>query len=317
MSFISLDIGGTKIAGALFLNEGKLVHRVNETISGKKGDEVAEVISKQIESLINLAESRSKTIEGIGACVPGIYNAADGIVWAPNIAGWDSYPLLEKIGAAANHQIPIQIESDRSCYILGEVWKGNAQGCKNALFIAVGTGIGSGILVDGKVLHGAGGIAGAVGWMGLDRPFQIEYQKYGCFEYHASGDGIARMARKYVSDERKYQGLLKTQKEIAGKDVFTAYEQADPIATLVIQEAVQFWGMAAANLISTFNPEKVLFGGGIFDAAAPLLDKIKMEAQKWAQPLAFKEASVELAGLGSDAGLFGAAYLTMLNEGYA
>jgi glucokinase len=226
---------------------------------------------------------------------------------------------LEKIRDATNNQIPVQIESDRSCYILGEVWKGDAQECKDAIFIAVGTGIGAGIMVDGQVLRGQGGIAGAIGWMGLDRPFQPDYSKYGCFEYHASGDGLARIARKYIDEKPAYQGFLssKSQEGITSRDVFAAYKQDDSIANRVIQKAVEYCGMAAANLISIFNPEKIIFGGGVFDAAAPLLNQIKTEAKKWAQPLAFKEVTIELARLGSDAGLFGAAYLAMSarNEG--
>jgi glucokinase len=311
MAVIALDVGGTKIAGALFSNEKEVGHRIIDSVSEKKKSEISRIIQDQINSLIEQAESCSESVKAIGACVPGIYHPEDGTVWAPNIPGWESYPLLEKIRAATNNQIPVQIESDRSCYILGEVWKGDAQGCKDAIFIAVGTGIGAGITVDGQVLRGQGGIAGAIGWMGLDRPFQPDYSKYGCFEYHASGDGLARIARKYIDEKHAYQGLLSSnpQEKITSRDVFAAYKQDDSIANRVIQEAVEYWGMAAANLISIFNPEKIIFGGGVFDAAAPLLNQIKTEAKKWAQPLAFKKVTIELTRLGSDAGLYGAAYL--------
>ncbi len=319
MAVIALDVGGTKIAGALFSNGKEVGQRIIDFVSEKKKSEISRIIQDQINSLIEQAESHSESIKAIGACVPGIYHPEDGTVWAPNIPGWDSYPLLEKIRDATNNQIPVQIESDRSCYILGEVWKGDAQECKDAIFIAVGTGIGAGIMVDGQVLRGQGGIAGAIGWMGLDRPFQPDYSKYGCFEYHASGDGLARIARKYIDEKPSYQGFLssKSQEGITSRDVFAAYKQDDSIANRVIQKAVEYCGMAAANLISIFNPEKIIFGGGVFDAAAPLLNQIKTEAKKWAQPLAFKEVTIELARLGSDAGLFGAAYLAMSarNEG--
>ncbi len=89
----------------------------------------------------------------------------------------------------------IRIDNDRACYILGETWKGSATGCKHAIFLSVGTGIGAGILVDGKVLRGANDIAGSIGWMALTDPFLQEYVKYGCFEYHASGPGITRITK--------------------------------------------------------------------------------------------------------------------------
>ena len=99
-----------------------------------------------------------------------------GRVWAPNIPGWDDYPLKAEIKAAVSDQaVKIAIDSDRSASILGEAWQGAARDCRNAIFLAVGTGIGAGIFVDGRVLHGAHGIAGAIGWMALDRPFRPEY----------------------------------------------------------------------------------------------------------------------------------------------
>src|SRR5690606_7336356 len=114
-----------------------------------------------------------------------------GTVWAPNIPGWEDYPLKAELEAVLN-RIPVSIDSDRACYILGEYWKGAAQNCEDAIFLAVGTGIGAGILADGRILRGAGDIAGAIGWMALDHPYQEKYIPCGCFEYQASGDGVAR-----------------------------------------------------------------------------------------------------------------------------
>lgn len=312
MSLIAVDVGGTKIAGALFSRNGQIIEKSIDYVLEKKGEEIGKIICERIHSLIRIADQLD-TAEAIGVSIPGIYDATKDSVWAPNLPGWESYPLHKRIKKSLNKEIPVCIESDRSCYILGEVWMGNAKNCKDAIFLAVGTGIGAGILTDGHVLHGTGNIAGAVGWMGLNKPFLYEYSRYGCFEYHASGEGLVRMAEKYLKDENTLGSEFSdiNLDKLNTRDLFAAYENGNLIANRVICEAVEYWGMAAANLISIFNPEKILFGGGVFDAAAPLLDDIKKEAEKWAQPIAIKQVSIELAGLGHESGLYGAAYLAL------
>jgi glucokinase len=311
MAVIALDVGGTKIAGALFSNKGEPVEKMVDAVSGKKGEEVGQIILDQVRFLIKLSDACSEPVEGIGICVPGIYDSENGTVWAPNIRGWESYPLRDKIIEKTDNCPPVFIDSDRSCYILGEVWKGNARGCKNAIFLAVGTGIGAGILIEGKILHGAGNVAGAVGWLALNRPHRAGYNHCGCFEYHASGEGLARMAREKISNQPGYQGFLRTKqtKKITGKDVFSAYSKNDPVAEEVMNEAIECWGMGIADLISIFNPEKIILGGGVMKSSTQFLDQIKAEAARWAQPVSFKKVSIEITDLGSDAGIYGAAYL--------
>jgi len=313
MALIAVDVGGTKIAGGLFSVQGKLLERLVTSVADKKGDEIGAAILEQIQALSQKAGELSDEVTAIGMCVPGIYNPENGTVWAPNLKGWESYPLLEKITKNVDQKIPVQIDSDRCCYILGEIWQGNARGCKNAVFLAVGTGIGAGIVVDGRVLRGTGNSAGAVGWMALNRPYLKEYDECGCFEYHASGSGLVKVCKTYLDEETSYVGKLRDipAEEMTAKNIFSAYTQNDPLARRVIGEAVEYWGMAVANLVSIFNPEKIILGGGVFDAAAPLLDQIKAETKRWAQPIAINEVSIDLAALGNDAGLYGAAYLAL------
>ncbi len=248
----------------------------------------------------------------IGVSVPGISNKKKGTVWAPNISGWESYPLLSEIQAIAG-DIPVSVESDRSCCILGEMWQGNAKGTDNAIFLAVGTGIGAGIVVDGNVLHGAGDIVGAVGWLALDHPYRQEYVQCGCFEHNASGNGIAKIAKQFIADDRTYSGVLKNKAidELTSHDVFAAYYMKDPVAISVIDNAIVYWGMAIANLISIFNPEKILLGGGVFGPAVKFIPAIRDEALKWAQPISAKQVSIEPALLGLAAGMYGAGYLAL------
>jgi len=180
-------------------------------------------------------------------------------------------------------------------------------GCRNAVFLAVGTGIGAGVLVDGTILRGHADIASATGWMVLERSFREEYIPCGCFEYHASGEGIAKVTRDYLQKTASYNGPLR-QKDISSitaHDVFDVYTSGDLIAVKVLEEAIQYWGMAAANYVSVFNPEKIIFGGGVFGPTSQFIDRIRVEAQKWGQPISFHQVSIECSKLGGNTGLIG------------
>jgi glucokinase len=306
---IALDLGGTKLAGALFAANGQRLSKRSVTIDSRAGDAVGQLIIHQIRGLEKIAARRTLSVAAIDICVPGIVNSKSGRVWAPNIPDWENFPLRAEIRAAVSKPgVKVMVDSDRAASILGETWRGAARGCRNAIFVAVGTGIGAGILVDGRVLRGAHNIAGAIGWFALDRPFKSEYVDCGCFESHASGNGIAKEAQHLLSRRRNYRGLLRKESQLTAHDVFAAYEQRDPIAVEVLTQAVEFWGMASANLINLFNPEKIVFGGGVFGPATQFLDAIANEARRWAQPIAFQRVAFEASQLGSDAALYGAAY---------
>ncbi len=316
MAVIGLDLGGTKIAAAIFNNNGNILKKELVPLEKRKGAEVGNLIKSTLINLIEYSHQEKINIEAIGTCVPGISYSKTGKVWAPNISGWDNYPLFEDINSILpNENIKVKIDSDRACYILGENWQGSAKGCKDAIFLAVGTGIGAGILVNGEVLRGSNDIGGAIGWLALDRPFQQKYVSCGCFEYHASGEGLAKVAKEILLEEKNYLGILKLKSadEITSYDLFEAYKANDPVAIKVFNIAIEFWGMTVANLVSLFNPEKIIFGGGVFGPAIQFLDKIFAEAKKWAQPISINQVKLEPSLLGSDAGLFGAGYLAIKN----
>jgi glucokinase len=312
MALLGIDLGGTKLALAIFNEDGKILHKDVIALENRKGKEVGELITN---SFIQLRDSKIYgEINSIGISIPGIYHIKTGTVWAPNIPDWNDYPLLNKIKNVSG-DIPVTIDSDRACYILGESWQGNAKQCKDAIFLAVGTGIGAGILINGNVLRGANDIAGSIGWMALEKPFNDEYIQCGCFEHNASGEGIAKIARKFLKELKDYSGELKDKhsENITSFDVFTAYDNGDTLAIRVIQICIEFWGMAVANLVSLFNPERIIFGGGVFGPAIPLIPAIRKEAAKWAQPISIKQVSFESSALGSDAGVYGAGYLAIKN----
>jgi glucokinase len=316
MAVIALDLGGTKLAGAVFTGSGKIIEKSLVPLAGRQGHAVGKLILSEIDALLAKARAKRIKVSAIGVCVPGISHSRSGNVWAPNIPGWKDYPLRRELESALGQRVVI--DSDRACYILGETWRGVAQGCRNAIFLAVGTGIGAGILVDGQVLRGTHDIAGAIGWLALARPFRPEYVPCGCFEYHASGEGLARVAKAMsTAKPRKAPGSgskvfgQQTNELVTARDVFPAYDRGEPLARQVVAQAVEFWGMAVANLVSLFNPEIIILGGGVFGPATRFLDDIHAEATKWAQPIAIKQVRLEPSKLGSDAGLYGAAHLAL------
>jgi glucokinase len=312
MIISGIDLGGTKLSLGVFTEKGKMLHKEIISLNNRTGTEVGQLITTAIKDLIATQRAVGNTISSIGIAVPGISRSKTGTVWAPNIPGWDDYPLLDEIIQIPGG-IPITIDSDRACYILGESWQGNAKGCNDAIYLAVGTGIGAGILSDGRILHGAHDIAGAIGWMALNRPFDNKYISCGCFEYHASGEGMAKVAREILQNNKTYLGELKNKmfSEITAHDIFSAYEKSDALAMDVIKQCIEFWGMAIANLVSLFNPEKIILGGGVFGPAVQFISAIKNEAGKWAQPVSIKQVSIESSALGTDAGLYGAALLAL------
>ena len=313
MPVIGLDLGGTKAAAAILADDGTIVHRSYVPLDGRGGDDVGRLLTAQLGELRAHAKAQGLSIGAVGASVPGIYHRQTGTVWAPNIPGWESYPLRARLEDWAGAGVAVAIDSDRACSILGEAARGAARGCAHAIFVAVGTGIGAGILVGGEVLRGAHDIAGAVGWMALDRPYRAEYEACGCFESRASGAGIARQARRRLAESPDHDGPLRRidPARLTAQDVFAASDQGDPLAEAVLADAVACWGMAVANLVSLFNPEVIVFGGGLFGPAARLLDRIVAEARRWAQPVSIQRVAIRVTALGPEACLYGTGQLAL------
>jgi len=313
MSVIGIDLGGTKISGAVFDSEGNRLHQTVCLLEGRKGAEAGRLVTQTIDELLQTPVTSS--IEAVGISVPGISDVKTGRVWAPNIPGWESYPLQEEVNDwLDNPAIRVEIAGDRSCYILGEIWKGAARGAHDAIFISVGTGIGMGILANGWILDGHAGISGAAGWLALDMNYEADYGQYGCFESMASGSGIARCAQRLLKDNADFQdSILKNYpvENITACEVFDALAKNDRLAVHVVDRAVQLWGMAAANVVSLFNPEMIVWGGGVFGPATQLLDRIYDEACRWAQPIAIRQVRFVQSLLGGDAGLYGAGRLVL------
>ena len=322
MTVIGIDLGGTKLAGAVFDQDGQILARDTAAIDGRAGHDVATLLLERLQELRQcMAASDAPT--AVGVSVPGIYRAQRGTVWAPNIAGWDDFPLRDVLRDAVGRDMDVVIDSDRAAYILGETWRGAARGARDAIFLAVGTGIGAGILVNGAILRGSGDVAGAIGWLALERPFHPKWKACGCFEHQASGPGLVRVARALLDGADRteegdgrdtYDGELRRvlPDNLTTAAIFSAHARGDTLATRVVDNAVELWGMAAANLVSLFNPETIIFGGGVFGPAAKFIDRIRDEAERWAQPIAVRQVRFVCTTLNGDAGLYGAGRLTMI-----
>lgn len=165
MQVIGIDLGGTKVVAAHFSENGEMTGTRSALLEGRTGTHVAALIADLCSALLEDLNLDMQEEKCIGICVPGIANSKTNRIWAPNIPGWENFSLKDFL-AEAIPNTRVLVESDRTCYILGEVWKGVAQGCHNAIYLSVGTGIGAGILIDDRVLHGNADVVGAIGWMG-------------------------------------------------------------------------------------------------------------------------------------------------------
>ncbi|HEX7084978.1 MAG TPA: ROK family protein [Vicinamibacterales bacterium] len=278
---LAVDLGGTKTA----------IARVDP--DGTVHDRCRLPATRDLEGSVAQIAGAASGVQAVGVIVPGIYTPRSGRAWCPNLWGTDEVPLLDALRARLD--VPVAIDSDRAGYVLGESWRGAARGLQDVAFVSLSTGIGIGILAGGRVLGGAHGIAGAAGWFALDPQWTEEYGRTGCWEAEAAGPAIARHA-----------GTADAQAAAE------AARRGDPAARAAFDRAARYSGMGIANLISVLNPEAVVLGGGVGQGAGDLLlDPIRAEVRRWAQPIAAARCRIVLTELGEDAGLLGAARLAL------
>lgn len=286
MTVAGVDLGGTKISVAVVDGEGRVLDRTKQPARKSSLEET-------VEQVAELAGGHD--VSAIGLCVPGIYFPATGNAWAPNLWGWEEVPLRRALEERL--RVPITIDSDRAAYVVGEQWRGAARGLGDVVFLAVGTGIGAGILSGGRLIRGADDIAGAVGWFALDPRKEEIYGQLGCFEAEAAGPAVARRGGAANAEA-----------------VVEAARRGDAQAMAVLEETARWLGMGIANLVSLLNPRMVVLGGGLMQAGDLLLERIRSEMLEWAQPIAARRVRIELSELGEDAGVLGAARLALIEH---
>ncbi len=309
MSVLALDLGGTKLAAGLFTPAGECLAHSTRLLESRQGAAVGSLMQDMAADMAWQAQQAGHPVQTIGIAIPGIYDSASGTVWAPNIPGWEAFPLLQAMQEVFPG-LPVHIASDRSCYILGEYWQGNARGCLDAIYLAVGTGIGAGIMSGGQVLHGARDIAGAIGWMVVPDTMGHTDNSMASLESLASGTGMVRMAKAMAQASAHYKGPLQLP-DISAADVMHGYDTGDRVAIQVVQHCISLWGMAVANLVSLLNPQKIILGGGLFGPATVLIPDIRQAAERWGQPMGMQHLVLDSSALGNKAGLYGAAFLAI------
>jgi glucokinase len=289
---LAIDLGGTKVAFAVVDPGGAVLSR-SKRPSHEAGRAVSfDALAASAADTVRAAGLAWADLRAAGVVVPGVYDTGTGRAWAPNLWGRDEVPLLGEL----RDRLPVRviIDSDRSGYVLGEAWLGAARGCTDVVFLAVGTGIGAGILSNGRLVRGSGGIAGAVGWLALDPRWREDYGRMGSFEAEAAGPALAGRAGTASAEE-----------------VAEAARRGDPVARRAVDETVEWLAMGTANLISVLDPQVVVLGGGLMQAADLFLEPLRHAVRRWAQPIAAGRCRIETTALGEDAALFGAARLAL------
>jgi len=284
----AIDLGGTKLAAAVVSATGHISKQRTLEVNSASSLAPLHQILAVARELIG-AQKRTERISAIGVAIPGLVRR-DGTVWAPNLKGWKRMPLARRLKRALG--LPVVVESDRNAAVLGETWFGAARGKNDAIVLMLGTGIGAGIWSGGRLVRGAHELSGCAGWMVVADSYGTEAQQLGQLESLAAGPAIARAA-----------GAVNAQ------HVAEAARRGDPAAIQVYRDAGRVLGYAVANLVSLFDPEVVVIGGGLAKASDLFLEVLATAAKQRAQPIAGKRVRIVRSPLGSQANLLGVARL--------
>ncbi|MBX3086253.1 MAG: ROK family transcriptional regulator [Anaerolineae bacterium] len=271
---IGIDLGGTKMYGAIADLAGTVIDELEFTRHGTTGDSTYERLAELIQTLLNSDKIGDRHMRGIGVGVPGITRHRTGVVeWAPSL-NWRDYPLCEKL--AARFALPIMIDNDLNFAALGELWFGAGENAQNMVLIAIGTGIGAGIIIDGSLYRGANEAAGEVGYLLPGRQFlNTRYDTFGALENVASGTGIAEQARQFLKGQRDQATL----DALTSEDVFEAVRRGEAWARTVLDEVIDYLAILVGSISAYLDPEVIVIGGGVARAAdlliAPILKRIE------------------------------------------
>lgn len=307
---IGIDVGGTNVKIALVDDKGSILYSNSVPTRAEMGYEyTVNNIKQAIRDL--MSETKVTGIEGIGFDFPGQIDYKNGIVrLAPNIPGWVNIPIAKII--EDEFKIPTRIDNDVHCAALGELNFGAGKGCENFICMTVGTGIGSGIVINGKLVRGASNAAGELGHIKLqmhEGPL-CGCGDYGCLEAFASGPSIVAMAEEYIlgGKSTKFRELA-SGGEITPFIVAEAAKQGDPVARRIFARIGEYIGFGLSSVVNLLNPEKIIIGGGVADAGDILLDPIKETIKKRAMVVAGSAVEIVPAKLGNTAGVIGASLL--------
>lgn len=313
---IGIDLGGTSVKFAILTQEGE----VQEKWSIKTNilDEGSHIVDDMIESInhrLKLLNLSAEDFIGIGMGSPGVVDREKGTVIGAYNLNWKTLqPVKEQIEKATG--IPFFIDNDANVAALGERWKGAGENQPDVVFMTLGTGVGGGIVAEGKLLHGVAGAAGELGHITVDfdQPILCTCGKKGCLETVASATGIVNLTRRYADEyagDAELKKLIDNGEDVNAKIVFDLAKAGDELALIVYRNFARYLGIACANIGSILNPSTIVIGGGVSAAGEFLLDGVRKVYEENSFPQVRTSTKLALATLGNDAGVIGAASLVL------
>ena len=304
-----IDLGGTTVKIAYFDETGNMLDKWEiPTVTENNGAQILPDIASSVQQYIERHAIDKASILGLGIGVPGPVNGRGVVNKCINL-GWGVFNIAEELSRLTG--FPVKAGNDANVAALGEFWKGGGKGCNNMIFATLGTGVGGGIVIEGKLLHGAHGSGGEIGHLVLKRDETIPCNcgKCGCVEQYCSATGIVRIAKEHLADTDE-PSTLRSISPITSKDIFDAGKAEDAVALEILNEYYSLLGEFLANLCCVVDPEIVVLGGGVSKAGQVLLDGVRPYFYKNVFHAA-SGAKFALASLGNDAGAYGAFKLAL------
>ena len=304
-----VDLGGTTVKIAYFDENGTMLNKWEiPTVVENNGKEILPDIAASIRQFIDQKDIDRDSIIGVGIGVPGPVDGKGVVNKCVNL-GWGVFNIAESLSALVG--FPVKAGNDANVAALGEYWKGGGKGAENMIFATLGTGVGGGIVIGGRLLHGAHGSGAEIGHLVLNRDEteRCGCGKRGCVEQYCSATGIVRLAHRALEASNEYS-TLRQHNPLTCKDIFDCGKDGDPLATKVLDQYYAYLGESLANLCDVVDPEAVVLGGGVSKAGQMLLDGVRPHFDRHIFHAA-RGARFALASLGNDAGAYGAFKLAL------
>jgi glucokinase len=307
---LGVDLGGTKILAAVIDAQGRILSRDHTVTPAWQGHEaVVQSIAESAQRALDQAGVTVSSLAAAGVGAPGLVNPDTGMVLtSPHLPGWRNVCLRDMVQERLGKEV--FLINDANAAALGELHFGAARGVRNFIYVTLSTGIGGGIVIDGKLYGGTIGAAGEVGHMTIDHQGPVcACGNRGCWETLASGTALARVARQRIEEGIRTSILDYSGGDVAGvtaEAVHSAARQGDRLALELIAQAGYYVGVGLANLIDIFNPELIVIGGGLSNIGDILLKPAFKVARERAYGEAFRAVRFASAGLGRDSGVVGA-----------
>lgn len=304
-----VDVGGTTVKLGLFDKEGNVLDKWEiPTNKANKGEAILPDIAKSILAKMDEKGIKKEDLAGIGLGAPGAVDDNGTLVGGAVNIGWEPFNIPDAIHAYIN--VPVKAANDANAAAFGEMWQGGGKGYNNMVAVTLGTGVGGGIIINGRLLSGATGAGGEIGHIHMNdnETEECGCKNKGCLEQYASATGIVRLARRRLAEDDK-PSVLRGE-ELSAKAVFDAVKAGDEVAIEIANRFGEYLGKGLAIVAGVVNPEIFVIGGGVSKAGDILLSFVEPVFQKYAFQQC-RGAKFALAKLGNDAGIFGAAGLIL------